>query len=352
MPHDLISRLFNKEYIGFGRIGLQTLGIGHLIFLIIFFLLGVFPLVIVNVFSILIYAYCLKLLKSSLDRNDFTLIGWLVYIELMGHAILACYFIGTQSGFHYYIVLLSALPFLMFKDPKTAKFVKIVLIIIVFSCLDLAMMDYIPPYTIDEPYQAGLRLLNVTVFLSGTIIVSWFYAEITYSVRQQLEYASTTDQLTGLYNRRLFIHLAETEMKNIRREKSLLSIIIMDIDGFKKINDRYGHKCGDQTLAMVAAILGQTVRSKDIVSRWGGEEFIVLLPSTGIEDAAMVAERLRCNIGNHMVDCQGSEFTVTATLGLTANNGYDESLDKLIERADHAMYQGKAKGKNQCVVAE
>lgn len=345
-------RLYFEEYIEFGRYAIYAAGMVHALFLFIFYYLNVFPLVVINIFSLLLYAFCLKVLDSSVENNNYALIGWLVHIELMGHAVIACYYIGTDSGFHYYIVLLPALPFLMFNDAKTVKVAKIASVIIAFTLLDIAMKNYAPPYLIEEVYSTAFRFFNVTAFLSSTIIITLFYTKITISVRQQLEYASTTDKLTGLYNRHLFTNLAEIEMKNLHRNKSILSMIILDIDDFKKINDLYGHNCGDVALMLIADALHQAVRPKDIVSRWGGEEFIILLPNTDLEDAAVVAERLRQSISSQSVVCHDYEFTLTATLGLAASSNFDDSLDKLIEQADRALYIGKANGKNQFVVSD
>ncbi|MES9992292.1 MAG: GGDEF domain-containing protein [Candidatus Thiodiazotropha sp.] len=346
------SQLYFKNYIQFGRYAIFAAGIGHTLFLIIFYYLGISPLVIINVFSVLIYAFCLKVLDKSLERNNFKLIGWLVYGELMGHAILASYFVGTHSGFHYYIVVLAVLPFLTFNDPKTVGIVKTLLIICVFSYIDVAMQGYIPPYAIEEVYATGLRAFNVSAFVSSAVVISVIYTSINYDVRKQLEHASTTDQLTGLYNRRLFTHLAEIEMKKIKRDGSTISLMMLDIDDFKKVNDEYGHTCGDEVLKIIAATIHETVRPNDIVSRWGGEEFVILLANTDLDRALTVAERLRMNIINRTVLCQDAEFSITVTLGLATHRDHNQSLDTLIEQADRAMYIGKSNGKNQSAVAD
>jgi diguanylate cyclase (GGDEF)-like protein len=214
------------------------------------------------------------------------------------------------------------------------------------------MEDFSPPYVIEESHLAALRFFNVSTFISGTIIVSIFYAQITFDIRQQLEHASTTDQLTGLYNRRLFIHLAEIELSKVQRSNLQLSLIVLDIDNFKKINDRYGHKCGDKALSHVAEILQLTVRPNDILSRWGGEEFIILLPDTDIDSAVLVAERLRLGIATQAIMCDKQAYNLTVTLGLAENKNNNSSLDSLIEQADHALYLGKAYGKNRSVIAD
>jgi diguanylate cyclase (GGDEF)-like protein len=343
------SQIHFRNYIRFGRYAIYAAISGHFAFFLVFLYLDVLPLVIVNIASVIIYVVCLMRLNPSLESNDFTLIGWLVYIELIGHAILASYYIGIHCGFHYYIVVLAALPFLTFTDSKAIGVVKIILIILLFSMIDGTMYDYVPPYRIEQEFSNSLRLINITIFISATLLISLFYAKINLDIRKQLENASTTDQLTGLHNRRLFIHLAELEITKIRRQRSTLSLIMLDIDDFKNINDQHGHNCGDDVLKHIAQMIRETVRPEDIASRWGGEEFIVLLPGTNIKQARTVADRIRERIANDPLRYRDEALTITVTLGITSCNNPDMPLDELTEQADYAMYLGKAKGKNQCV---
>jgi diguanylate cyclase (GGDEF)-like protein len=346
------SQIFFRNYINFGRYAIYAAAIAHFAFLLIFFYLDIPPLVIINIISLSVYAVCLKSLNSSLESNNFVLIGWLVYVELIGHATLTSYYVGIHSGFHYYIVLLAVLPFLTFSDSRIIGIIKIVFIILLFSIIDGTMFDYEPPYRIEQGFSNQLRIINATIFISSTILISLFYAKINYDIRKQLESASTTDQLTGLHNRRLFIHLAKLELIKISRHQTTISLIIMDIDDFKNINDDYGHNCGDDVLQHLALMIGETIRPDDIVSRWGGEEFTVLLPNTEIKQAHIIAERIRQAIECQSVKCSHSELSVTVTIGITTTDSADTSLDELVEQADYAMYTGKAKGKNQCVVFE
>lgn len=351
MQNDKRKQLYYSDFLKFSRYSLFAAVFVHAIFLVLFFYLGVFPMVIFNTFSVLIYAYCLKIHRISVERSDLKLIGWLVYLEIMSHAVFASYYVGTYSGFNYYIVLLSTLPFLTFGDSNVIRITKSVLIIIVFIVLDIVFTDYVPPYILNEIYLSNLRIFNVSVFITTIVLVPLFFSKVSYDNRKKLEHASTTDELTGLYNRRLFTHIAENELKDTKRNGLLLSIILFDIDNFKTINDSFGHSCGDQALTNLAAILRQTVRPKDILSRWGGEEFIILLPDTDINRAEVVAERLRINVENLKMVCQENKISMTITLGLASNKTNNESLDKLIEQADNAMYLGKTRGKNRYVIA-
>jgi diguanylate cyclase (GGDEF)-like protein len=165
---------------------------------------------------------------------------------------------------------------------------------------------------------------------------------------EKLEIIATTDPLTKLFNRRIITKKLEEEQIRFERNNNPFSIIITDIDFFKKVNDTYGHNCGDFILKSIADILKNTSRRQDSVSRWGGEEFLLLLPETNAKGAAALAEKLRSKIENITFDNGESQVKVTLTFGV---NVYDkvQNIDTLISKADSALYEGKEKGRN-CVV--
>jgi len=156
-----------------------------------------------------------------------------------------------------------------------------------------------------------------------------------------------TDELTGLYNRRAFALMGEKEVGRARRYQRPLALILFDIDHFKTVNDSHGHLIGDQVLRILTDRVTKTTRATDIVCRYGGEEFIVLMPEAGREEALAMAERLREEISRITVVTAGGTLSLTVSLGLASlgPNG-DEDLDSLIVRADRAMYQAKAAGRN------
>jgi two-component system cell cycle response regulator len=158
---------------------------------------------------------------------------------------------------------------------------------------------------------------------------------------------ATTDTLTGLLNRRAFVETAAREVIRSTRYKDHFSIILMDVDHFKLINDSRGHAGGDAVLGSVARLLSTCVRSCDVVARWGGEEFVVALPSTPLEGACEVAERLRSQLAAREIqDASNERVPVTASFGVADLNP-GEKLDQLIDRADRAMYAAKSNGRNQ-----
>ncbi len=165
---------------------------------------------------------------------------------------------------------------------------------------------------------------------------------------KKLELISKTDPLTGLYNRRFAMEKLENEFINYKKTKNKFSVIIADIDYFKKINDNFGHDCGDQVLKKVAQNLQDAVGERGFVSRWGGEEFLILLPETEIEDALILADTIRKISEEEIIEYNGILVSITSTFGVTVNEDY-EMIDDTIKKADDALFIGKNQGRN-CVV--
>jgi diguanylate cyclase (GGDEF)-like protein len=162
-----------------------------------------------------------------------------------------------------------------------------------------------------------------------------------------MEKQAVTDELTGLYNRRAFGTLGEREVGRARRYQRPLALILFDIDHFKDVNDSYGHLIGDHVLVVLTKLVTGTTRATDIVCRYGGEEFIVLMPEASREEGLAMAERLRQEISRMTVVTEGGTLSLTVSLGVAAlRREDDESLESLIARADRAMYQAKAAGRN------
>ena len=178
---------------------------------------------------------------------------------------------------------------------------------------------------------------------SASKIVSMQYS------MEKLEIISKTDSLTGLYNRRYIIEKLENELMNYNDTGNKFSVILADIDYFKNINDSFGHDCGDQVLKRVSQNLRDTVQEKGVLSRWGGEEFLILLPETELDDAMRLAYEMRRICEEKTIDYYELQIPVTLTFGVTSN-GDNETIDDTIRKADYALYEGKNRGRN-CVVS-
>jgi diguanylate cyclase (GGDEF)-like protein len=170
--------------------------------------------------------------------------------------------------------------------------------------------------------------------------------EATLERYHEAEHAALTDPLTGLANKRHFREQGRREAAIAKRYGRPLSLIIADIDHFKQVNDTYGHLTGDEVLKAVAAGLGRAVREADLLARWGGEEFVVLAPTTGLEEAAKLAERIRVAIAGQ----KGSGPAVTISLGV-ATLAPNEELDAGLDRADRALLRAKELGRDRVVVS-
>lgn len=168
---------------------------------------------------------------------------------------------------------------------------------------------------------------------------------------EQVEELARRDPLTRLLNRRAFIELMEYESQRQWRNQQPISFIIADTDHFKRLNDNYGHACGDSVLSEIAQALTRSLRGQDTVCRWGGEEFLVMLPGTGLADAVTLAERLREAIAGLRLQCEGRELAVTMTFGVAECPVHDETT-AAISRADKVLYKGKKAGRNRVVAAD
>jgi diguanylate cyclase (GGDEF)-like protein len=182
-------------------------------------------------------------------------------------------------------------------------------------------------------------------------ITRWSQLQQSKANQEELERIANYDSLTGLLNRRAVMQKLDEQVQHAKRYEEPLSIIMLDIDHFKKVNDRYGHIIGDNVLEKVASVISSVVRATDIVGRYGGEEFIVILPHTEGSVTLTVSERIRKAVEEaEMVGSNGDTFSVTVSQGV-GSYIQDEDINSLIQRADAALYQAKENGRNRVELA-
>lgn len=180
-----------------------------------------------------------------------------------------------------------------------------------------------------------------------------FSTDVTelYQLKEEFKKQANTDALTGLYNRRYFFDHAEKEFSRAKRHELELAVISIDIDYFKKINDKYGHPIGDKVLIETGNNILLSLRQEDILARVGGEEFAILLPDTTLEKAKKVAQRICLTENNFLVDEQTNEYVeVKLSVGLVSKRTSDADFDDLYIRADNALYQAKKQGRNRVYI--
>jgi len=159
-----------------------------------------------------------------------------------------------------------------------------------------------------------------------------------------------TDDLTGIFNRRYFFEMAEKKFVRALKNKTPLSALLVDLDHFKKFNDTYGHVVGDQVLRASAQMMSSALRDSDIIGRYGGEEFSIILPDTNISAAIFVAERLLANVADVPIDTEAGKLSIQLSIGIAGMSKETPTLHSLIVRADQAMYIAKSAGRNRLAV--
>ncbi len=189
-------------------------------------------------------------------------------------------------------------------------------------------------------------LINLGICALVTVIALFLSHLTIRNYRQRLELAATTDWLTGLANRQAWDLLFQQVLRGARRKPLSISLLLIDVDHFKAINDTYGHLAGDVVLQEVATRIGGRIREGDLFSRWGGDEFLILLSGCGIEDAMVRAQTIRSGVDREPFVYQWREIAVTVSIGVTEYRP-EEDEDQLLQRVDQALYRAKQDGRNQ-----
>ncbi len=282
-------------------------------------------LVVLSFLNLLIY----KILKNKEFASNailFTMILFFDYLLIDG---------GVEKTGIFWIYFYPTLAFFL-KDKLYGIYWNIAFIISVIILLLLEKEN-----VIDLAYKDDIVVLSLVTYSSIFIVMVFIKSNINFNY-EQIEKLATTDSLTGIFNRFQIMKLLNMELERAKRYNKVFSVIIFDIDNFKKINDTYGHQKGDMVLQKVASLLKENLRQTDFFGRLGGEEFIVIAPETKAEDAFKLAEKLRKLLENANFDSVGQ---VTASFGISQ---YEKGKDvnQLLKEADEALYIAKRKGKN------
>ncbi len=244
----------------------------------------------------------------------------------------------------------------------------------IMGVLGVSAIVYLKPVT-----SLIIYLLSFVIFLAGVsqmqsnpeiltghyinssflVTIGWIFSVTLFNTRvsdflnkKRLELYANFDYLTGCYNKRAFMNRLEQEIERAKREQTTVSILFVDIDLFKQINDRFGHLAGDVVLKQVINCFNNSCRNYDFIGRFGGEEFIICLPNTDLRVASEAAERFRSIVEDTEIICDSNTISITVSLGVAAlEPTQNENMDNFISRADNAMYRAKAKRNNVCLAS-
>lgn len=332
----------------------------HLIITVTFFYLDIAPIYYYNIAATILYLYMAAVLVR---QEKYIQIFICAVAEIMIHSVMFSLILGWDWGYmNYAIALLPVSFYLSLTLPQMHRhllspIVTGVSICACFIATRIACMHITPLYSdiVSEGFiTAGFCLNSATSFLIILFFSVLFSIEIRQMQRNLMQEYETLDEiashdpLTGLLNRRsMEFHLGKV-MDVAKKTGAQFSLIMADIDDFKKVNDNYGHDVGDQVLVHVADIMKKQLRGNDHVCRWGGEEMLLLISNNG-KVAIQVAERIRQALENSPITTKdGNKITVTMTFGVT---GYIPgfNINKLIKITDENLYKGKRNGKNQVV---
>ncbi len=321
--------------------------VAHASFVPMFALGGHLRLAAFNVLSVALW-----LAAAIVNRRGrSTLAMGLITMEVVAHALLAVAALGWASGFQYYLVPL--IPFVMFNDRLASRTVAIISAGIFVALIALRALA--PEGTVTGAVLPGYltsiwRYANLAIPLLALALVTFYFRRASTTAERRMESMAHTDPLTGLLNRRSMEQRLREAAQEFQRTGRAFSVVMADVDRFKRINDAHGHAAGDRVLHAVAGLFGERLRGHDAVARWGGEEFLLLLPETDLVTACEVADRLRIAVEARLPEIAGLGESVTLTFGVAV---FDRPMriDACLKKADEALYAGKAEGRNRVVRA-
>jgi diguanylate cyclase (GGDEF)-like protein len=321
----------------------------HLYMLVFFLLADSFIFTVYNLLSLLFYLTMFLLVRVS----SLTLVSVLETLEVIMYGTIFCTLIGLASyGMTYFVLIIIMQQIIPYASVKLRT--GMLIIGFLFSLACLVFTYYVDPIIVFSPeISHALMVSNIVLLLGGVIIELYIRAlaekiveNINNAHLQELSSQAYTDPLTGLYNRRYAEKHFEKAARHGEQPNSCVAMI--DIDDFKNINDSHGHGCGDDVLVFLSGFLRMSLRKTDVLFRWGGEEFLVVLEDVEPEQAYDVMDGLRDRLSNAVIATRQGDLQITVTIGLARLNY--QLVTESIEQCDARLYEGKRAGKNRVVL--
>lgn len=358
--NDRESRKLKSDAKRFMKISCLLIMAVHILYFLYFAVRDVQSMAMYNAIVVMVYLLCLFLI----NRYLFVYAVGIGIIEISVQTVFTSIMLGNRWGF-YFFNFVSVVPAAMrsnkeemFMPQKLSNIMAVMSVDIVsFYIAYYLSRKFTPIYTLTEIERICVYLLNATFTFIALIMMGYKAFKNAYRVTQStlrtnaaLNSLAATDPLTGLWNRRsMDLRLREKNSKN-NIDTSPFSLLMLDIDFFKRINDSYGHNIGDNVLVNIAECIKNQLRYGDVASRWGGDEFLILLNNTSITDARSAAERIRAAVENCVTeidDKMKTKIKCTVTIGVTTTFPADMNIETVISLADKRLYHGKQKGRNR-----
>ncbi len=336
---------------------MSAISIIHVFIAVFFMYFEHIGLAVYNVASFIVYQGLVELAK----KKHFVAVTFISCFEIIFFVLLTTFTVGTIMRFNLYCLAIVPSIFYItstikdFKGKTLFPFLFSICSMVAFVSSLLLELFHEPLHVIEPSVITQLiEVFNVIIVYIMMIIFSLLF---TWEMKnnsaalekrnQQLQQFANRDPLTKLPNRRSMMQVLNVAMHELQRDNAPFSVILGDIDDFKKVNDNYGHDAGDKVLVTVANTITSQLRDCDSVCRWGGEEILVIIKGD-LEAAKNIAERIRLNISTSKVEHGGQSIRVTMTFGVAQAKAGDR-IEHLIQQADNRLYYGKGHGKNQVV---
>lgn len=319
------------------------------IFTLFFVFLGDWRMVLITAACTAFWFFVYYNYHKHHNRMLFTLGGAFTTV----YAIIATLIYGWSSGF--YFLVLAVLP-LTFLNIPPRKITAVIMGLALGGCviaLYVVSLVFPPAIQLAQGVTTAIFFANLIWCVVSLAVIGYYFEKGAAATEASLMLANTrlsnlaaTDPVTNLANRRTMLSKINQERIRLERTGEVFSLIMIDIDNFKLVNDEYGHDAGDFVLVSLAAIINFIIRKQDHVARWGGDEFLVFLPETSMSGARVVAEKIRSRILTTPFIYREMDIPVTVTLGVSQGD-VDTGIGNCIRKADIALYAGKQAGKNR-----
>lgn len=330
------------------------LGVTHFLLEFFYIFIDCMPMYIINIFSYLAYVVSIALIR----RGHTFITVWIMEAEVYWHVIAGCVFMGFACGYQFWLFGVFASVFLPYSVPTLSKSQKhqigifgLVIVLTYFLLIFLDRQDMLPTlYRASQEISNVLIYINVGVGFASMLVYASFYNYRVASKNEELKQAANHDYLTGIYNRQRMQTILSGEVDRATTDDStMLAVAVLDIDYFKKINDTYGHRAGDDVLKEIADIFRESEDQGLLFGRWGGEEFLLISPENiSYYQFGEMLEELRKKIENHKFVSGKHTMKVTVSIGAAAYE-IKMTAEKLVHAADDRLYEAKQSGRNRVI---